>query len=120
MKRWLRPFAALLVAVILPLQVMAAAAMPACGMDRTVPEAAEVPDCHGVDHDAAASAEQASNDGSIADCDACGLCHLACSPALSSFAAPDLTFFGATLVATRLPFSTSFQPEPAERPPFAG
>jgi len=122
----------LLLLICLPMKVVAAVAMPFCG----VPAAAMAVhqehggdadgddgdgDGHGghADHGATAghSAESAPAPSSGADCGQCGLCHLACASAIPVEIATVTIRFMPVLCATFPAAFVSFIPEVLFRPP---
>jgi hypothetical protein len=109
----MRSLALLLLLIWLPLQGVAAIAMPFCGHQQVPAGAAGG---HDGDHHEHASADHAVPPG---NCDDCGVCQLACAPAMpsqSSLPAMSAATQRATFVRGMPP---PFVPDPLQRPPLA-
>jgi ABC-type nickel/cobalt efflux system permease component RcnA len=119
MRRLLRLLPLLIAALWLPLQTVAAAAMPFCAHGPMVPQQDHAR--HAVhDHDRAdvAHDHHAAQETAPLACDACGTCHLASASVLPASAmtrhAPDLSD---TLTVLPAPTFASHIPVPQDRPP---
>jgi ferredoxin len=122
----LRVFVVLMLLACLPLKVVAAVAMPFCGL---ATEAASAPAVsmghggHGADHAQhaghAAMAELPADGkpAAVDDCSQCGLCHLACASALPIDIAALTIAFAPVLEAAVPATFLSFIPEVLFRPP---
>jgi hypothetical protein len=116
MRRWLRLLPLLITALWLPLQAVAAIAMPFCrhAADHAAMAEAVLAESHCSGH-AASDAAAAAGDQ---DCDGCELCHLASAgymlPAAAAAAhvVPARDFTARPVLA-----SPSFIPEPPQHPP---
>jgi hypothetical protein len=111
----------LLLALWLPLQAALAFAMPFCGhgQDKT---AAAVGDHHAGHHHAAPSPDEAEAAPSdpLADCDLCGLCHLACAGFLAPATGHALAEVPRhVLVGLDPQAMTSPDPDRLDRPPLS-
>jgi len=125
----LRIFVVLLLLACLPLKVVAAVAMPFCGMATEATSAPVVSighgdhGAHGADHAqhvGHAAAIELPADGKPAaddDCSQCGLCHLACASAIPVDVAALKIAFAPVLEAAVPATFLSFIPEVLFRPP---
>lgn len=115
MRRWFRLLPLLITALWLPLQAVAAVAMPFCrhATEQAVPVAAMTPEGHCAGH----AAEAAPTPGDQ-DCDGCELCHLAGAGYMPA-AVATTAHLPATrnFVASPVLASPSFVPEPPQHPP---
>jgi hypothetical protein len=125
----LRIFVVLLLLACLPLKVVAAVAMPFCGMASAATSAFVVSMGHGdhgdhgadhAQHPGHAGVTALPADGTPAsgdDCSRCGLCHLACASAIPIDVAV-LTIAFAPVLEAAVPITfLSFIPEVLFRPP---
>lgn len=118
MRRWFRMLPLLITALWLPLQAVAAIAMPFCrhAAEQVVPLDAAVAEahCHGHGGDDAPPASAAADQ----DCDGCELCHLASAGYMLPAMATAESLPSARDFAAR-PFlaSPSHIPEPPQHPP---
>jgi hypothetical protein len=111
----MRPLAILLLLIWLPLQGVAAAAVPFC--DHQPPPAAGPADQHAGHHDAGhGTPDHTALSGA---CDDCGVCHLACAPAVPS----QTTLPGMCAATQHAVFESGtpppFVPDLLQRPPLA-
>ena len=116
----------LLLLACLPMKVVAAVAMPFCGMADVAMKVADGHDGHGdhssghgehADHGATAAHSPDPAPSSDDDCNRCGLCHLACASAIP-VDIPVLTIRYAPVLSAAPPASfVSFIPEVLFRPP---
>jgi len=117
MRRWFRLLPLLITALWLPLQAVAAVAMPFCrhAAEQAVPVAAMTAEGHCAGHAAAAAPTPTPGDQ---DCDGCELCHLA-SAGYMPAAAPTAARLPATRDFASRPVLVlpSFIPEPPQHPP---
>ena len=121
MRRWLRLLPLLITALWLPLQAVAAVAMPFCrhAAHQQAPAAAMTHEEHCAGHVMEPAANPAADGIDCAqDCDGCELCHLASAgymPAATATTArlPAIRDFEALPVLA----SPSFIPEPPQHPP---
>ncbi|MDP2793579.1 MAG: hypothetical protein Q8O25_05785 [Sulfurisoma sp.] len=120
MRCWLRLLPLLITALWLPLQAVAAVAMPFCrhATEQAVPAEAMTHEEHCPGHAVEAAATPAAAGSDCAqDCDGCELCHLTgagCMPAATTTAhLPAARDF----VPRSVLVSPSFVPEPPQHPP---
>jgi hypothetical protein len=131
MRRW-KYIASIFVMLWLPLQGIAAVAMPFCR--HALPDTSMEPAMHGerqqgshaqhehaADHDGHDAGADAPDPGSSLACNDCGVCHLACAPAVapaSSFSASNI--MSGQQIAGNPSEPRAFVPEQPKRPPLRG
>jgi hypothetical protein len=109
----MRSLALLLLLVWLPLQGVAAAAMPFCEHQQAPAGAADRHDGHPQDHRSADHGVPAGN------CDDCGVCQLACAPAMPSQSTVPAMSAATQRAAFECGTPPPFVPDRLHRPPLA-